>query len=788
MNIKDVSLPEIYLSSADFRFFRDWIDTALTKTQYDIENTLDLYDPLRCPADLLWMLADTMGFKFDDRLPVAFNRLVLIYFMSMIRNKGSKDGVTLAAETNLAQFRVLQEAKGYTDKDGVVHPPKDILYNRLENTSIPVNSVYVEPHVDEGYIDVVYFSVDKPVDACIEYVRPLGMYCFQHAGVRFDSRTKISIDARLTDSNDIGMSIGATHVGHYSREDYARLQKGTAVSDTDTVYAYVDLSDSSRVNINRYVYNSKCLFVVRIKNAPYKATNVWGHTKITKDYTFANSVGNPVVELYDSDRAGDMKVVEYSPSSDYLYFRCDKYIDNETQTVDIEGFRASLKGVNMIYPCKVSERNTIDEGHNRRNVWYRNSEYEGTKADAPVQAPDNSINPGYRALYSLQLCNNDHIVQSLLQKPIFGLGMQPGPTQKAVSYGDDYELPEFTSNVFKQEGPISSVQGVTVKYDAMSKDFILNGTVLSEGNIVISYYVLPIASGDYVSMLVTHKSGYAQLASGPKPTTYSYSLFNQLDGGSDQRITRGDTTASTFPNRVHWTQKMYDRPDNEKTYVILQLWRVGTVFNNYRIHMEIGETPYNLRYAEDRDDTIDVQVIDNSRRPSTNIDYRVPVPAVNPPMFALGDAISLNNENTRYTNATVLNNEDTQITTPSYIPFKSLQATTSDPGGRFKITDILSDVYEFSADITRYPDDDVVNSRVNITVRFADGQSRIYNEYFNDDINDGQTRHRTITVDTNPLTATGAPLKEVAFAMFEYSTKTGDRHAEATNIKFIKIS
>ena len=48
----------------------------------------------------------------------------------------------------------------------------------------------------EGYIDVVYFSAEKPIDACIEYVRPLGMYCFQNSGVRVDSRTKISIVER----------------------------------------------------------------------------------------------------------------------------------------------------------------------------------------------------------------------------------------------------------------------------------------------------------------------------------------------------------------------------------------------------------------------------------------------------------------------------------------------------------------------------------------------------------------------------------------------------------------
>lgn len=277
MNIRDVSLPECYLESWDFRFFVNWFATALDKTRYDHEHFFDLFDPLRCPEWLLWLLSDSEGYKFDDRLPSSFCRLVLVYFMQMIRLKGSKDGVTLAAEVNLAQFNLLQY--------GI---EKEILYNRLEDTSIPVNSVYVTPHVDKGYFDVVYFATEKPIDACIEYVRPLGMYAFQHAGVRFDASAEIAVDARLTDIRDMTVSLGPTRVGHYSREDYARTQ--------------------------------------RMSNEP--------------------------------DQSPDMN-------------------------------------------------------HTRRDAWKSNSD---------VQEAD--INPGLRAVYSLQLSNNEHMFRSLL-KPIFDLGYEP---------------------------------------------------------------------------------------------------------------------------------------------------------------------------------------------------------------------------------------------------------------------------------------------------------------------------------------------------------------------------
>lgn len=295
MKFEDIALPDVYTrESSDFRLFIRWIQTCYEKLKYDHENFIDLYDPERCRADLLWLLGDTMGFKYDDRVTPAVNRLILLYFMSMIRLKGSKDGVTLAAEVNLAQFNILDYGK-----------ENPILNDRLEDTSIPVNSVYVTPHVAEGYIDVVYFSTERPIDTCIEYVRPVGMYLFSYAGVRFDARTRITVDGRLASVEDVGISIGPTRVGHYSRKDYASMQK------------------------------------------------MW----------------------------------------------------NESNRI-------------------------VNEDDTRELAWKRNSKYE----------VDPTVNAGYRALYSLQLCNNDHIVKSLLG-PVFSLGY--GPQDVDTYYPDDYLEPRY---------------------------------------------------------------------------------------------------------------------------------------------------------------------------------------------------------------------------------------------------------------------------------------------------------------------------------------------------------
>lgn len=300
MKFSDIPVPEAYKSSADFRFFIRWVELCYSQLQYDIENIVDLLDPERCPAHLLWMLGDTKGFKYDDRVSTAFNRLIILYFMSLIRNKGSRTGVMLAAELNLAQFNLSDYAK-----------ENPVYENRIADTSIPVNSVYVTSHTDKGYIDIVYFSEKIPVDACIEYVRPLGMYCFTHAGVRVDARTKITVDARLTNTNDLNIPIGPTRIGHYTRSDYASLQ--------------------SMLN-------------------------------------------------------------------------------------------------------RISHRPQMEK---RKPVYNRNSDYEGRTT--------NMINPGYRALYSLQISNNEHIVKSLTPDPIFSLGY--GPQDVSVTYPDDYlkrpDRPEY---------------------------------------------------------------------------------------------------------------------------------------------------------------------------------------------------------------------------------------------------------------------------------------------------------------------------------------------------------
>lgn len=432
MKISDVSVPQVYKEESwDFRFFLRWFEDALSKVQYDTENIPDLYDPLRCPDWLLWMLGDTMGFKYDDRLTTAFNRLVLVYFMSMIRNKGSKDGVTLAAEVNLAQFNIWNYGR-----------ENPILDNRLEDVSIPANSVVVTPHVEEGYIDVTYFSEQLPIDACIEYVRPLGMYCFQHAGVRADSRTKISIDAELTQSpNNLGMSIGPTHVGHYSRDDYARMQR---IQGEEFEYWARQLPDDKPT----------------VKRTNY----LTAYSNITKD---ADEKYNQYAPITSDNRSF---AYNYSNDGSSVLSKRQRW-----QKAYVETRRDTKIPLIEATAHEFSDTYYLDD---RQPVYYRNSMYE---TEPTENISSEYINPGYRAMYSLQLCNNEHIVSSLLPNvnKIFGLGYRPTDAVPGV----DVSIEISNKPVFKDpiHSPLYDVDEMPVTYNLRydeSKDsyFLLGST------------------------------------------------------------------------------------------------------------------------------------------------------------------------------------------------------------------------------------------------------------------------------------------------------------------------
>jgi len=325
--IKSIDMiPEVFWrESDDFRVFLTAIDQAYDEVFDKTERIVDCIDPLNAQENLLPRLAHRLGFVYDWRFQAQFNRLVLYHFPQMIYNRGSITGVTLGAMVNLASIgldahdAVSERERRYflannrdaysrsiqvdnsvdSDADPVLRIDSEsinyetemraraITEDRLNDVSLPNNAVSVsvndiaivrdsmgnlqlkrnEPY----YINVVYFSETIPEDACLEYVRPLGMYLFTFAGVKLSAKNEILLHPKLADQfadntpyntplqhpvNPGYTARGAQRIdpnakfspsiygglGNYNRPDFATLQRfDDPISNPQGIVPWTDL-------------------------------------------------------------------------------------------------------------------------------------------------------------------------------------------------------------------------------------------------------------------------------------------------------------------------------------------------------------------------------------------------------------------------------------------------------------------------------------------------------------------------------------------------------------------
>ena len=723
MDFKDISLPEAYKESSDFRFFLKWFTEALGKIKYDTENLSDIYDPLRCPSNLLWALADTIGYKYDDRLPTSFNRLVLVYFMSMIRNKGSKNGVTLAAETNLAQFNLLMQANGYTDENDIVHPGKKILHERLEDVSIPVNSVYVTAHTDKGYIDIVYFSTKIPKDACIEYVRPLGMYCFQNAGVRFDSRTKVSVDARLTNINDVNdrnnhkMTFGPTQVAHYTRADYASLQK--TISENLVANSKFDLSNWTKnfdfpitniydANTYENILTYKTIthyerFYVKQSVTPdtdyvlsfdfcSPSGFSWGgyemgvkdaclfitsgsDEQLSKLSSNAKGFRNPGLGLIILGRS---EMFNTQATDTYTKYEIKFNSEDNTDIYICLDFGYVLDGTTTTYkfkdlkllPESYGNAPANDAAHTRREVYQSNKDNEVNT--------DSMLNPAYRAVYSLQLSNNEQIVKSLID-PIFSLGY--GTMDITTEYVDDYLKYPYEDHY--SDGTIIKDKAWNLRYDKNLEESITPNVYTVDslqtnksplnwawGNLLDSTPIkLTLGSFGYVTSQLDDENrcyfldGELHLnlrltMNTPVTSDYKVPQFVKI-------VAKYITT--NLPDTINYNVETdFDLNDLDKNTIESKLSGGPQLrWWNYTIKVDENDldklpSSFSINLGTDvyykQTENDDYELITSAKYTGyARIDLDESQnsftlrPRVNPPMIALGDSISMNSMNTEYT-------------------------------------------------------------------------------------------------------------------------------------------
>lgn len=157
---------------------------------------------------------------------------------------------------------------------------------------------------------------------------------------------------------------------------------------------------------------------------------------------------------------------------------------------------------------------------------------------------------------------------------------EPSPDNvRPIKGRDGVTVERFGENVIELLSTNDSSVGIKIAVDA-EKNITLNGTLAGKGNIEIGTCRLHWAAGKTYTMYVKKVGGSASLGCGDG-ITFAYSLFT----ADFEYFFRGDTTSTNLDAYIASNAA----PAETEFIFMLQCWRDGTVFNNYKIQIEVVE-------------------------------------------------------------------------------------------------------------------------------------------------------------------------------------------------------
>lgn len=141
-------------------------------------------------------------------------------------------------------------------------------------------------------------------------------------------------------------------------------------------------------------------------------------------------------------------------------------------------------------------------------------------------------------------------------------------------------------NVFHRDyaTPVTNI-GVTAEWNPDNQEFILNGTTTAPGDIKLATNMqIDWVPNEKYLVSVRQVGGTAVLADGTNAsTTYAWGIFQD----NAAKYTRGSTSNKAFVESYSFTATAFAL-DAERTYIFyFQCWRPGTVFDNYRVKVQI---------------------------------------------------------------------------------------------------------------------------------------------------------------------------------------------------------
>lgn len=134
-------------------------------------------------------------------------------------------------------------------------------------------------------------------------------------------------------------------------------------------------------------------------------------------------------------------------------------------------------------------------------------------------------------------------------------------------------------NVIELLSTNDSSAGIKIAVDA-EKNITLSGTLVGKGNIEIGTCRLHWAAGKTYTMYVKKVGGSAALGSGDG-ITFAYSLFT----ADLVHYFRGDITSTNLDEYIASNAALVET----ELIFMLQCWRDGTVFNNYKVQFVVVE-------------------------------------------------------------------------------------------------------------------------------------------------------------------------------------------------------
>ena len=99
------NVPDVYpRKSRDFQLFCAIFDCLFVDLKYNIDSIIDITNTSQCNERLLPLLQTKLGFFTKEKISGEDLRLILRAFPSIVRNKGSKTGITQAVQVYLKLF------------------------------------------------------------------------------------------------------------------------------------------------------------------------------------------------------------------------------------------------------------------------------------------------------------------------------------------------------------------------------------------------------------------------------------------------------------------------------------------------------------------------------------------------------------------------------------------------------------------------------------------------------------------------------------------------------------